>query len=93
MRFLVVAAIFSASSAVAFENNEEAACSGWEIDRYSLETLITAQEDIRATLGEVDESHPASELSKELIGALDLILKGAHEAAAVTGEIFEKVCP
>ncbi len=93
MRYLVIAAIFMASFALASGDVENPACDGWSIDRTNLETLITAQAELRDALKDVDVSNPASPLAQELVYAMSLILKGANEAVDVTGQIHSQVCP
>jgi hypothetical protein len=90
MRWIVVAAILSGSSVVA---DEADICSGWELDRASLEAMIAATDGFRDALKDIPSTDPSWPLAKRLTDAMSMVLEGANGAFDVTGEIYGKTCP
>lgn len=90
MRWIIVAAVLSGSAALA---DEADICSGWELDRSSLEALIAANEGFRDALKDIPSDDPSGPLARRLVDAMSMVLDGANGAFDVTGDLHEMTCP
>lgn len=92
MRFFLTAAFLTVGTAT-FAADDFTACDGWELDRMSLEALISANKEWHDTLADIPTDDPSAKLARRMIAAMDMVLEGANGANEVTGGLYERLCP